>query len=287
MDKMSSNSMAIRNLNGETLAQLVLPIDSRDQQELIADFLDRESSRIDALVEAKRKLIDLLAEKRTAVITHAVTAGLGDLRLKSVPGQWIESVPTHWNLVPFRRLCELHRGYDLPKDVRATGIHPLISSAGFIGHVSEARAVGPGIATGRYGSVGAVHWVDADYWPLNTTLYSRRFHFGEPRYVYYMLQVLPIAAETGKSAVPGISRQDIHPMMCPLPPREEQIAIAHYLDLRISLMDSLGMLVARQLTLLAEYRQALITAAVTGQLDEATLRGHKPADEAMEFEVPV
>ena len=72
-------------------------------------------------------------------------------------------------------LVELKRGYDLPKKNRTEGFVPVISSSGVSDHHSESKVAGPGVVTGRYGTLGEVFYTEEDYWPLNTTLYVRDF----------------------------------------------------------------------------------------------------------------
>ena len=267
-------------LTQERMMQAPMPEWSLSSQRKIADFLDRETERIDALIDKKRRLIDLLEEKRTATITQAVTKGLDPtvpMKPSNIP--WIGSIPAHWETTAFRHVCRLRRGFDLPETKREDGIVPLVSSGGVTDHVSLPAASGPGVVTGRYGSVGTVHWVEEDYWPLNTTLYSAGFGLGVPRYVFYLLGTMPLLAEAGKSAVPGISRVDIDPLRVPIPDRREQAHIVGFLDTHTEAVDRAFSTLTTQLTLLAEYREALITAAVTGEIDVDTFDNDRYQEE--------
>ena len=266
-----SADTGVPGLSRETAYDTRIPWTQPEKQRRIAGFLDRETERIDALIDKKRRLIDLLEEKRTATITHAVTKGLNPavpMKPSGIP--WIGTIPEHWETVAFRHVCRLQRGFDLPEADRENGSVPLVSSGGVTDYVSVPAAAGPGVVTGRYGSVGAVHWVDEDYWPLNTTLYSAEFFLGTPRYVFYLLGAMPLLAEAGKSAVPGISRVDIDPIRVPVPDNHEQAHIARFLDTHTEAVGRAVSTIETQLDLLAEYREALITAAVTGEIDVDT-----------------
>ena len=70
----------------------------------------------------------------------------------------------------------LKRGHDLPSDSRHDGDVPVVSSSGITGYHNEAKAAGPGVVTGRYGTIGEVFYVEQDYWPLNTALYVVDFY---------------------------------------------------------------------------------------------------------------
>jgi restriction endonuclease S subunit len=85
-------------------------------------------------------------------------------------------------------VCTLQRGFDLPTKQRKKGDYPLISSSGCIDSQAEAKVSGPGVVTGRSGSIGSVFFVDKDFWPLNTTLYVKDFHGNDPRQNHFWIQ---------------------------------------------------------------------------------------------------
>jgi len=240
------------------------------EQDAIVAHLDRATSRIDALVAKKSRFIELLREKRQATITHAVTKGLDkNVPMKDSGIDWLGKVPAHWMIAPLKRLVHFQRGHDLPAEHRRSGNIPIISSGGAIGFHSAAAARGPGIVTGRYGSIGQFTFVDEDYWPLNTALYSTDLCGNEPRLVWYLLHSLSdlFVMESNKSAVPGIDRNDIHEILVAHPPQSEQRAIVAHLDRATGRIDALIAKSERSIELLREHRTALITAAVTGKID--------------------
>jgi type I restriction enzyme S subunit len=134
-----------------------------------------------------------------------------------------------WRKVSLGDAIELKRGYDLPSRDRRDGPFPIVSSSGISGHHSEAKAKAPGVVIGRYGTLGEVHYITQDYWPLNTALYVRDFKGNDPRFVSYFLCSLDFTAYSDKAAVPGLNRNDLHTARVLLPPLPEQRAIAHIL----------------------------------------------------------
>jgi len=134
-----------------------------------------------------------------------------------------------WREVSLGDAIELKRGYDLPSRDRRDGPFPIVSSSGISGHHSEAKAKAPGVVIGRYGTLGEVHYITQDYWPLNTALYVRDFKGNDPRFVSYFLCSLDFTAYSDKAAVPGLNRNDLHTARVLLPPLPEQRAIAHIL----------------------------------------------------------
>ena len=134
-----------------------------------------------------------------------------------------------WREVHLGDVIELKRGYDMPKRERISGSIPLVSSSGVTDYHVEAKVRGPGVITGRYGTLGKVFFVSEDFWPLNTTLYVRDFKGNDPRFIAYFLRGLDFSAYQDKAAVPGLNRNHLHEASVRVPPLPEQRAIAHVL----------------------------------------------------------
>ncbi len=99
---------------------------------------------------------------------------------------------TEWSRVRLGEVIELKRGYDLPKRARADGPFPIVSSSGISGNHAEAKVHGPGVVTGRYGTLGQVFYIDGDFWPLNTSLYVRDFKGNNERFVALLLESMDL-----------------------------------------------------------------------------------------------
>ena len=173
-----STNTALPSMTKGALSAHAIARPPLDEQTAIATFLDRETAKIDELIAEQEKLIALLAEKRQATISHAVTKGLNpDAPMKDSGVAWLGEVPAHWSVIPLKRAIVLQRGHDLAADVREPGTVPVVSSGGVIGWNNKVQAKGPGVVTGRYGTIGQFVFVPEDYWPLNTTLYSVQMSF--------------------------------------------------------------------------------------------------------------
>lgn len=135
---------------------------------------------------------------------------------------------TGWERKPLGSVCTLQRGLDLPTPQRVKGIFPLISSSGVIDTHIEGPIKGPGVITGRSGSVGKVFFVNEDFWPLNTTLYVRDFHGNEPRFVFHLLNHFDLQRFAGGAGVPTLNRNDVHgePVFVPSDVQEQQRIVA-------------------------------------------------------------
>ena len=120
-----------------------------------------------------------------------------------------------WQEASLGEVIELKRGYDLPQRKRIPGSVPLVSSSGVTYYHTEAKVRGPGVVTGRYGTLGEVFFVPSDFWPLNTTLYVRDFKGNDPRFISYFLRGLDFSAYSDKAAVPGLNRNHLHQAAVP------------------------------------------------------------------------
>lgn len=107
-------------------------------------------------------------------------------------------------------LMTLKRGYDLPNSKRKTGNVPIVSSSGITGYHSIFKVEGPGVITGRYGTLGEVFYVTENFWPLNTALYIKDMKGNNPRYLSYLLKNFLSGMKSEKAAVPGVNRNDLH-----------------------------------------------------------------------------
>ena len=137
---------------------------------------------------------------------------------------------SEWRDLSLGEVIELKRGYDLPQKERIRGAFPLVSSSGVTDHHGSAMAKGPGVVTGRYGTLGKVFFVREDFWPLNTTLYVRDFKGNDPRFISYFLSTLDFLSYSDKAAVPGLNRNHLHQARVRVPADvTEQRAIAHIL----------------------------------------------------------
>ena len=135
-----------------------------------------------------------------------------------------------WTQCALGDLIELKRGYDLPQQDRRPGAVPIVSSSGVTDYHAEAMKKGPGVVTGRYGTLGQVFYIEQDFWPLNTTLYVRDFKGNDPRFISYFLRGLDFLAYSDKAAVPGLNRNHLHQAQVMAPTDVgEQRAIAHIL----------------------------------------------------------
>ncbi len=266
------------------IADMPFPVPSEAEQFAIVAFLDRETARIDALIAEQQHLMETLAERRAAVVDSVVTTGLSAIAPKRDSGvDWIGLVPAHWELRPlwsmFRRnkdvdhpheqMLSVFRDYgvvakDSRKNINQTAenrniyqlVHPgwLVSNRmkawqGSVG-ISSLR----GIVSGHYICFAPLHHEDHDY--LNLLFRSARYAVG--------YGLISRGVRIGQAE---IDNDDYRVLPVVVPPLDEQEAIVTYLHEQTLKIDLLIEETETLIKLGQERRSALITAAVTGQID--------------------
>ncbi len=286
-----SEGIAYPAISPQKLAGIALPLPPLPEQRAIAAYLDEQTARLDALVGRHRRLIALLGERRAALITHAVTKGLdpaAPLRDSGVP--WLGQVPAHWEVVRLKQACTIDDDKlteDTPPDVEIRYVDVgSVNGRGEIEQVqdmtfdrapSRARRLvtaGDTIISTVRTYLRAIAFLDGwSHGLVVSTGFSvlRPCEEVAPKFLWRAVQgegfVQAVVAHSEGIAYPAISPQDLADIRLPLPPLAEQHAIAAYLDEQTARLDGLVERAQRMIALLEEYRDALITAAVTGQVD--------------------
>jgi len=283
------------------LCNMELATPPKTEQQTIAAFLDRETGKIDALIAEQRRLVELLAEKRQAVISHAVSKGLSpNAKMKYSGIEWLGEVPEHWEMKKIKQVSSLkgRLGWQGLKaeEYRAEG--PFVVSSAHFDNFAIDWDVCPHVSTERYDLDNNIQLCEGDvllmkdgaalgklaylaYLPDRACLNSHLLLFRpflmnqratyNPRFLFFLMRTdyfqehINLHA-TGTTFL-GISQEEIGNYRLVLPPLDEQVAIACYLDAETSKFDTLSVEANRAIELLKERRSALISAAVTGKLD--------------------
>jgi type I restriction enzyme S subunit len=136
----------------------------------------------------------------------------------------------HWKPAVLRDLVFLQRGFDITKAQQKDGDIPVISSSGPSSFHNEAMASGPGVVIGRKGTLGTVHYSEGDYWPHDTTLWSKSLNGNNARFVYYTLKCLKLERFNVGGANPTLNRNHIHGLPIHLADRPTQDAVVSILS---------------------------------------------------------
>jgi type I restriction enzyme S subunit len=244
------------------------------EQRAIAAFLDRETARIDALVAKKERLIALLQEKRTALITRAVTKGLDPtVPMKDSGVEWLGEIPAHWEVKPLRWVLSVRSGEALSNSefelTQEEGLEvAVIGGNGVMGYTNRENTASACIAIGRVGALcGNVHMVEPPAWVTDNALVVSDIIGFDRRYLALLLRVLDLNRWASQNAQPLITGGFLKGQRVCAPPDTEQRAIGAFLDGETSRIDALVSKVREAIERLKELRTALISAAVTGKID--------------------
>jgi type I restriction enzyme, S subunit len=262
-------------------------------QQKIADFLDRKTAQIDALIAKKRSLIAKLKEKRLAVITQAVTRGLNpDAPLKDSGIEWLGKVPAHWEVRRLKDHGKLIGGAGFPHDFQGVEDEALpfykvgdlklsrdgiyLSDPPHTISFETARLLRASIISKDsivYAKIGAALLLNRRRITTkescidnNMTAFLPDTEYLEPLWVYFWMSILDFGELVNPGTVPSFSEGYQSTLPIPIPGKEEQGEIVSYISKEIKQVDSLIFLNDETIARLTEYRTALITAAVTGQL---------------------
>ncbi|PHQ80234.1 MAG: restriction endonuclease subunit S [Coxiella sp. (in: Bacteria)] len=134
-----------------------------------------------------------------------------------------------WQIKRIGEIATFQRGFDLPAQDREEGSIPIVSSGGITGFHNIAKVDGPGIVTGRYGSIGELFYMKEPHWPLNTALWVKDFHGNSIDFTFYHLGRVNFKKLSDKTGVPGINRNDLHRLWASTTTLPEQIKIAAFL----------------------------------------------------------
>jgi type I restriction enzyme S subunit len=198
------------NLSQAKLLSLTFPIPGLSEQQYIADIL----SAYDDLIENNRRRIQLLKQAARLLykewFVHLRFPGHEHVKINN-------GVPEGWERKPLGDVLMLQRGFDLPVNNRKDGPYPIYASTGINGYHAEAKVKGPGVVTGRSGSIGTVMYVPDDFWPLNTSLWIKEFKKVGPLFAVHLLSGLHLEQYNGGAAVPTLNRNDVHriEVLCP------------------------------------------------------------------------
>lgn len=298
----SNQSTNLASISSTNLMKLPVILPPKDEQKAISSFLDAETAKIDALVAEQQRLIELLKEKRQAVISHAVTKGLNpDAPLKDSGIEWLGEVPEHWERAKKMKAISSLKGRLGWQGLKANEYIDegpyVVSSAHFENHciqwhlcphVSQERydlddniqlSVGDVLLMKDGAAMGKLAFVDHlpsqaclnSHLLLFRPLLSEKQNTYEPRFLFYFMQTdyfqeYVKVNGTGATFL-GISQHSIGNYKIILPPHNEQLEISNYLDRETKLFDQLIMEAEQAIELLQERRTALISAAVTGKID--------------------
>lgn len=176
-------------------------------------------------------------------------------------------IPEGWEVGRLDDAVVLQRGFDLPAKQRHAGNIPVFAATGITGMHDQAKVKGPGVITGRSGSLGMVIYVNEDFWPLNTTLWVKEFKRSTPLFAYFLLSGLNLGQFNSGAAVPTLNRNDVHGLPVILPTS----AMLEKFDIYIRPINALINCLSRKNGNLRRTRDLLLPKLISGKLDVSEL----------------
>ena len=196
----TTNGSAQKNLLLSTMRTIQIEIEeNREKQEKIANTL----SAYDDLIENNQKQIKLLEEAAHRLYKEWFV----DLRFPGYENtKIVDGVPEGWRKTNINEILTFHRGYDLTKNEMKAGRYPVVGSTTVIGYHNEFKIKGPGIVTGRSGSLGKYQFIWDNFWPHNTSLYISDYKNHNIFFVYSLLQTVDFTSLNNGGAIPTLNR---------------------------------------------------------------------------------
>lgn len=203
-------------INGKEYGEYLLAFPKKAEQTSIANAI----SDIENLIFTQEALI----AKKQAIKQGAMQELLtGKRRLAGFVDKW--------TIKKLKYIAPLQRGFDLPLATLMEGKVPVVFSNGINAYHNEAMVKGPGVITGRSGTIGSIHYVEEDYWPHNTSLWVTSFCGNYPKYIFYLFHTIRWEKYMSGSGVPTLNRNDVHECEVNLPTDiNEQKTIAQVLE---------------------------------------------------------
>jgi type I restriction enzyme S subunit len=205
-------SHGTKKLETEVLANFPILVPRPDVQRRVVEVI----SVYDDLLENNQRRIALLEEAAQQLYREWF------VRLR-FPGHEYTNitygVPEGWERTAFENALVLQRGFDLPIQAREEGDVPIYGSTGINGFHSKSKVSGPGIVTGRSGTLGEVHYVAGDFWPLNTALWMKKFKRVTPLFSLFLIREMDLKQYNGGVSVPTLDRNTVHRVEVLVPPK--------------------------------------------------------------------
>ena len=228
------------------LKEVETTVPSKAEQQAIGSFF----SRLDSLITLHQRKYDKLV-----IFKKSMLEKMFPKDGESVPEIRFAGFTDPWEQRKLIMVAPLQRGFDLPAEKIIPGVYPVMMSNGIGAYHNEYKVKGPGVVTGRSGTIGNLQYVESAFWPHNTTLWVTKFYGNHPKFIYYLYEKIDLKRYKAGSGVPTLNRNDVHDTMVFFPAsRKEQELISAVL----TYLDDLITLHQRKLELLQDIKKSLL-----------------------------
>ena len=261
------------DLRWNKLAELFYLIPLLQEQNKIADYLDKKCAEIDSLSMDIQTQISILEDYKKSVITEAVTKGLNPhVKMKDSGIEWIGLIPEEWNITKIKFLCEMQSGdnitaQDIDSEKDEINCYEVYGANGFRGYYKDYTHKGKYCLVGRQGALaGNVHIVDSTFWATDHAVVVYVNNKISQEYMYYLLISMNLNQYSFETAAqPGLSVSKIMNLQVVYPSYIQQQIILEYLNKKCAIIEAIIAEKRNQLEVLEQYKKSLIYEYVTGK----------------------
>ncbi|EOC0434272.1 restriction endonuclease subunit S [Paramixta manurensis] len=258
---------SVDSVRREMIADMKITLPPKNEQTAIALVI----SDTDALINALERLLEKKQAIKTATMQQLLTGRIRLTQFAKHPDGTIKGykfsdlghIPEDWEEREIGQFAPLQRGFDLPASKRSEGLYPVVYSNGIVNTHNHFQVKGPGVVTGRSGTLGKVHHIECDFWPHNTSLWVTKFIKSDSKFVYYIFKYIGFERFASGSGVPTLNRNDAHSFKVAIPSSlKEQTAIATVL----SDMDAELVTLEKKLAKVRDIKQGMMQQLLTGRI---------------------
>ena len=192
------------SIGDATFFEMPIPVPSSSEQHAIGSFF----SRLDDLITLHQRKYDKLV-----IFKKSMLEKMFPKDGESVPEIRFAGFTDPWEQRKLIMVAPLQRGFDLPAEKIIPGVYPVMMSNGIGAYHNEYKVKGPGVVTGRSGTIGNLQYVESAFWPHNTTLWVTKFYGNHPKFIYYLYEKIDLKRYKAGSGVPTLNRNDVHDTM--------------------------------------------------------------------------
>lgn len=264
------STSTINQLTNDVLDNMNVAYPADDsEQAAIARYLDEKTAQLDTLIARKRRLIDLLREEKAALINEAVTKSIRPgVEMKPSGIEWLGEVPAHWEVKKLKWVASLQSGESITSEsIQPEGEYPVYGGNGLRGYTSAYTNEGDYVLIGRQGALcGNINYASGQFWASEHAVIATLI--GDINFIWLgeLLRTMNLNQYSVSAAQPGLAIERIQTLSLPVPPFQEQVDIAQYIDTEAAKIDYTISRIEREVELMQEYRTALISEVVTGKV---------------------
>lgn len=271
-----NQTTGLQNLKVSDYLSQSIYVPTIDEQKAIANYLGIQCAKIDKVIAAQEKRVELLQELKQSIITRAVTKGINShVKMRDSGVEWIGQIPEHWEIKKlkylFSNLDYLRQPITADQRSKNNPIYDYYGASGIIDKIDfynvddTVLLIGEDGANLVFRNLPLIYKASGKFWVNNHAHILKPLIGVDYEYMYYTMECADYSTFITGSAQPKLSQENMNQVQYPLPPLSEQCKISKYIERKTIKIDSFITKALCQIELLKEYKQSLITEVVTGK----------------------